>query len=120
MTKYSKEEIDRIKELNAQGFTPKEIAKYFPNRSYDAVTRKIHSMNLKVQSINKPIIKETFDEKLCKKLLDEKHTITELANFYDVGPKTIEETISRLKKKGYNLALEEETVSIKKTTKRCL
>jgi len=114
MTKYSKEEIDRIKELNAQGFTPKEIAKYFPNRSYDAVTRKIHSMNLKVQSINKPIIKETFDEKLCKKLLDEKHTITELANFYDVGPKTIEETISRLKKKGYNLALEEETVSIKK------
>lgn len=115
--KYTEKEIKKLKDLNSQGLGPKEISSHFPNRSYSSIKAKLIELNLKIKSVDNSEFQDNLERQLVKRIQTEKYSVTELANFYDVSPKRIEDTISQIKRKGYNVELKEESISIKKEGK---
>lgn len=113
--KYTEKEISKIKELNSQGLSPKEIASYFPNRTYTSIKSKIGEMGLKLKDKTEPVIRENaIEEQIIKKIKDNNYSLVELANMYNISPKNVENLISNIKKRGYNINIKDDDVSIKK------
>jgi len=111
---YTKQEIDKIKELNSQGCSPREISKYFPHRTYNSIKSKITDMGLKIVPKSPKELSDSLESQISEKLKKEKYSIVELANLYDTSPKKIEEVLKKLNKRGYNLNLKEDNISIKR------
>lgn len=109
---YTQKEIDRLKELNSQGLGPKEIARLLPNRTYSSVKTRLTEMGLSTRQITPGRSPDSYEERLLKRLKKRKYTVIELANEFDVGPKSIKETIYSLTDRGYNLEIEDDTIEL--------
>jgi len=111
MTKYSKEEEKKLRELNNQGLGPKEISEYFPKRTYSGVKDKLKSMRLLLKETNLPTTNE-LESKVLRAIKGKTHTILALSNKFDISPNKAREYVTGLKSKGYNILIDDDAVEI--------
>lgn len=113
MKQYTKEEENRLKELTNQGKGPRDITNLFPDRSYSSIRSKLSDLRLKARLTPAKLF-DSFEEKIVKRLKKEKATIIELADFYNVGPKTVKIAIDNIQGSGYNIRVIDDTVELDK------
>lgn len=116
---YSREEENKIKELHAQGLSPKQISESFPNRTYSALSKKIQAMGLKMISSLREMPEISGEngvserqEGIVKLLKKRRFSVIELADSFNVGPRTIREDISYLQSNGYVVDVEDDSVML--------
>ena len=117
--KWTEDEIERLKELNREGHSPKEIANHFPHRTYNSVKSKLVSLGLKTKTPKTIQVKGPDLGGLERQLLiilqkGKERDIIDLANEFDVGPKRIEDALYSLRSKGYNISTIRQTANLVK------
>lgn len=116
--KWTTEEVEKIKKLNVQGLTPKQMLDYFPNRTYDSLADKLSRMGLNVkQKQSSPEKIGNLEKSILKSIRTKQEDIISLANKYDVGPNTIQKALDNLKSEGYNIHLKDYNVQLVKDLK---
>lgn len=120
--KWTEKEINKLKEFNKQGLSPKEISERFSNREYAHIKDKLCKLGLTIQPQKYKQKKVALINKLEKKVLkrlqsQEKYDIVKLANIYDIGPKSVQKIIDKLKFDGYNIIAEEKEINLIKEVK---
>ncbi|MCH7534170.1 MAG: metallophosphoesterase family protein [Bacteroidetes bacterium] len=107
MVKYTKDETDRLRKFIEDGLGPKEISNMMPNRSYYSIKSKLSGLNLKVQPILKEEKLNALEDSLLGAIKKVNIDVLTLADQFDVGPKTIRDTLYSLHNKGYNIQVKE-------------
>jgi len=105
MGKWSEDEINTLRKLNAQGMGPKDISEVMPGRSYWAVKSKLTSLGLQMQAPQtEESILSDFEQQVLKMLESkEGKTIVDIADALDRGPRQITNMVKHLKARGYNI-----------------
>ena len=108
---WSDKEVEKLKKLNQEGKTPREISNDFTGRSYEGISRKLQRLNLKVRDVA-PLIRGV-EESLIAQIKKGKKSLLELSNILDIGPNRVRSIAESLHEKGYIINIEDDTLSMK-------
>jgi len=109
MAKWSEEEINTLRKLNAQGMGPKDISDVMPGRSYQAIKSKLTGLGLLMQTPQtEESILSDFEQQVLK-MLEGKDgkSVVDIADALDRGPRQITNMIKHLRARGYNVEINE-------------
>ena len=108
---WSDKEVEKLKKLNQEGKTPREISNDFTGRNYEGISRKLQRLNLKVRDVA-PLIRGV-EESLIAQIKKGKKSLLELSNILDIGPNRVRSIAESLHEKGYIINIEDDTLSMK-------
>lgn len=121
---YTSDEIERLRQYNAQGLSPRQIVNLMTTHSYPSIRNKLSALGLKAHfPETRPLMQmppvdgeskiNDRQESMISLLKKRKHTIIELADSFNVGPRTIKEDIVYLQNNGYVVNAKDDTVTLK-------
>lgn len=110
--KWTEQEEQKLRDLNLQGLSLREIVDNFPERGFDSIRNKYRSLNLRPN--HNPVEEEDpLETKLISLVKKKKRTVIELANELDVSPNRVKDTVSDLHSRGYVINVEDDAVSLR-------